>query len=153
MGDAVAINSALNGADAAYYLVHSMASGGDFRGADLRLATTFGRAAAEAGVGRIVYLGALGDAPDSAHLAVGRRWVPPWEPAVPRWSNSRRGCVRFGGHLLRDAAISDGAAAGNGLSPLGEDPHPADRAHGLTRLLGAVAPSGTRDLPNRRAPT
>ncbi len=69
VGDAVAINSALNGADAAYYLVHSMASGGDFRDADLRLATTFGRAAAEAGVGRIVYLGALGDAPDSAHLA------------------------------------------------------------------------------------
>ena len=69
VGDGVAITSALTGADAAYYLVHSMASGGDFRGADLRLATTFGRAAAEAGVGRIVYLGALGDAPDSAHLA------------------------------------------------------------------------------------
>ena len=69
VGDEVGITKALAGAEAAYYLVHSMASGGDFRDADLRLATTFGRAAAEAGVSRIVYVGALGDAPDSAHLA------------------------------------------------------------------------------------
>jgi uncharacterized protein YbjT (DUF2867 family) len=69
VGDQVATTSALTGADAAYYLVHSMASGSDFRDADLRLATSFGRAAAEAGVGRIVYVGALGEAPDSAHLA------------------------------------------------------------------------------------
>ena len=33
------------------------------------MATAFGRAAAQAGVGRIIYLGALGDAPGSAHLA------------------------------------------------------------------------------------
>jgi uncharacterized protein YbjT (DUF2867 family) len=69
VGDEKAITNALTGVDAAYYLVHSMASGGDFRNADLRLATTFGRAAAAAGVGRIVYVGALGDTPDSAHLA------------------------------------------------------------------------------------
>ena len=69
VGDEVAIASALTGANVAYYLVHSMAAGGEFRSADLRLATTFGRAAAEAGLSRIVYVGALGDAPDSAHLA------------------------------------------------------------------------------------
>jgi uncharacterized protein YbjT (DUF2867 family) len=69
VGDEAATTDALAGIDVAYYLVHSMASGGDFRDADLRLATTFGRAAAEAGVKRIVYVGALGDAPDSAHLA------------------------------------------------------------------------------------
>ena len=69
VGDEVAITSALAGAEVAYYLVHSMAAGGEFRAADLRLATTFGRAAAEAGLRRIVYVGALGDAPDSAHLA------------------------------------------------------------------------------------
>ena len=66
VGDDVAITSALAGADMAYYLVHSMAAGGEFRAADLRLATTFGHAAAEAGLRRIVYVGALGDAPDSA---------------------------------------------------------------------------------------
>jgi uncharacterized protein YbjT (DUF2867 family) len=69
VGDEVAIRSALTGVEAAYYLVHSMAAGSEFRHLDLRLATTFGRAATEAGVGRIVYVGALGEAPDSAHLA------------------------------------------------------------------------------------
>ena len=46
-----------------------MAAGGEFRELDLHLATTFGRAADRAGVGRIVYVGALGETPDSAHLA------------------------------------------------------------------------------------
>jgi uncharacterized protein YbjT (DUF2867 family) len=69
VGDEIAITTALSGVDVAYYLVHSMAAGGDFRDIDLRLATTFGRAAVGAGVGRIVYVGALGDAPGSAHLA------------------------------------------------------------------------------------
>ena len=69
VGDEVATANALAGADVAYYLVHSMAAGSGFRQADLRLATAFGRAAAEAGVGRIVYVGALGNAPSSAHLA------------------------------------------------------------------------------------
>ncbi len=69
VGDQAAIAGALEGAEAAYYLVHSLAVGGGFRELDLRLATTFGRAAAQAGVGRIVYVGALGDAPSSAHLA------------------------------------------------------------------------------------
>jgi uncharacterized protein YbjT (DUF2867 family) len=74
VGDEGATASALEGVDVAYYLVHSMAGGGDFREVDLRLATTFGRAAAKAGIGRIVYLGALGvgalgNGPSSAHLA------------------------------------------------------------------------------------
>lgn len=69
VGDETATASALAGAEVAYYLVHSMAAGGGFREVDLRLATAFGRAAAQAGVGRIVYVGALGDSPSSAHLA------------------------------------------------------------------------------------
>ncbi len=69
VGDEGATTDALAGVEAAYYLVHSMAAGGAFRALDLRLATAFGRAAARAGVGRIVYVGALGDAPGSAHLA------------------------------------------------------------------------------------
>jgi hypothetical protein len=68
VGDEFATADALAGVDVAYYLVHSMAAGGGFRGADLRLGTAFGRAAARAGVGRIVYVGALGDAPSSEHL-------------------------------------------------------------------------------------
>jgi uncharacterized protein YbjT (DUF2867 family) len=66
-GDEDAMTAALGGSDAAFYLVHSMA-GIDFRTRDLELATAFGRAASRAGVGRIVYLGALGDDPASEHL-------------------------------------------------------------------------------------
>ena len=69
VGDEGATANALAGVEVAYYLVHSMAAGGGFREVDLRLATAFGRAAAQAGVGRIIYVGALGDAPSSAHLA------------------------------------------------------------------------------------
>ncbi len=61
---------ALEGVDAAYYLVHSMSRGGDFHELDIEAARTFGEAAAKAGVKRIIYLGGLGvaDASLSPHL-------------------------------------------------------------------------------------
>ncbi len=61
---------ALDGVDTAYYLVHSMSRGGDFHELDIEAARTFGRAAATAGVKRIIYLGGLGvaDASLSPHL-------------------------------------------------------------------------------------
>lgn len=52
---------ALQGVETAYYLIHAMAAGRDFRAHDLQAARAFGRAAAAAGVRRIVYLGGLGD--------------------------------------------------------------------------------------------
>lgn len=52
---------ALAGVSAAFYLVHSMRSGADFERRDVEAARAFGAAAREAGVGRIVYLGGLGD--------------------------------------------------------------------------------------------
>jgi uncharacterized protein YbjT (DUF2867 family) len=61
---------AMAGADAAYYLIHSMGSTGDFRAQDREAALNFGRAAREAGVRRVVYLGGLGgDDEVSEHLA------------------------------------------------------------------------------------
>ena len=68
--DERSVKEALIGCDAAVYLVHSMASGSDFARVDRRAAANFRTAAADAGVGRIVYLGALGDdaADHSAHL-------------------------------------------------------------------------------------
>lgn len=56
--------------DAAYYLVHSMLAGGDFAARDRLGARTFVDAADAAGVGRVAYLGALGDDADvlSTHL-------------------------------------------------------------------------------------
>jgi uncharacterized protein YbjT (DUF2867 family) len=65
--------AALDGVDVAYYLVHSMAAGRDFGRLDLEAADNFARAAAAAGVRRIVYLGGLiPDDADSEHL-VSRR--------------------------------------------------------------------------------
>ncbi|MGM0592209.1 MAG: NAD(P)H-binding protein [Halobacteriota archaeon] len=56
--------------DAAYYLVHSMRSGGDFESRDRLAARHFTRAASDAGVERVVYLGGLGEGRDrlSEHL-------------------------------------------------------------------------------------
>ncbi|MEZ5154702.1 MAG: NAD(P)H-binding protein [Solirubrobacterales bacterium] len=63
------LDSALEGVDTAYYLVHSMGRGGDsdFEERDRRGARNFAAAAAGAGVERIVYLGGLGE-PSSPHL-------------------------------------------------------------------------------------
>ena len=61
--------AALKGCRAAYYLVHSLDSK-DFERLDAEAATAFGRAAANAGVEQIVYLGGLGSESDdlSKHL-------------------------------------------------------------------------------------
>lgn len=55
------LDAALEGVTTAYYLVHSMepASDGGFAARDRRAAESFGRAAARAGVDRIVYLGGI----------------------------------------------------------------------------------------------
>jgi len=53
------VAAALAGVDVAYYLVHSIGSGGEFEQTDRIAAQTFAHAARNAGVGRIVYLGGL----------------------------------------------------------------------------------------------
>jgi uncharacterized protein YbjT (DUF2867 family) len=62
------LGPALEGAEVAYYLVHSMGrgGGGDFASRDQEGARNFADAAARAGVRRIVYLGGLGSG--SEHL-------------------------------------------------------------------------------------
>ena len=57
---------ALDGADVAYYLVHSLGSS-DFEAEDLRAAATTAREAERAGLKQLVYLGGLGD--DTANLS------------------------------------------------------------------------------------
>jgi uncharacterized protein YbjT (DUF2867 family) len=58
------------GVNTAFYLVHSMGGSGDFADADREAALNFGRAAKEAGIRRIIYLGGLGDSDEklSKHL-------------------------------------------------------------------------------------
>lgn len=68
--DAASLPPVMRGVEAAYYLVHSMGTTGDFEEQDRLAADNFARAAAAAGVQRIIYLGGLGedDAALSAHL-------------------------------------------------------------------------------------
>jgi uncharacterized protein YbjT (DUF2867 family) len=56
--------------DVAYYLVHSMGRGAsrNYGEQDRRAARAFARMARSEGVGRVVYLGGLGDRPQSKHL-------------------------------------------------------------------------------------
>ncbi|MEU7785648.1 NAD(P)H-binding protein [Amycolatopsis sp. NPDC049159] len=70
VADVGSLRDALKGVEAAYYLVHSLDSA-DFKRRDADAARAFARAAADAGVSRIVYLGGLGDDDDalSEHLA------------------------------------------------------------------------------------
>jgi uncharacterized protein YbjT (DUF2867 family) len=64
------LEGALAGVDTAYYLVHSMGSGRDFARKDRSAAENFARAARDADVRRIIYLGGLGSGPGlSPHLA------------------------------------------------------------------------------------
>lgn len=67
LSDAGATARAMDGVDTAFYLVHSMSAGRDFRRAERQDARTFAGAAADAGVRRIVYLGGLH--PDGAMLS------------------------------------------------------------------------------------
>ena len=60
--DRASVTAAMRGCDVAYYLIHSMSDArGDFARRDREAAKIFGEAAREAGVGRIVYLGGLGE--------------------------------------------------------------------------------------------
>ncbi|MBX7259050.1 MAG: SDR family oxidoreductase [Candidatus Hydrogenedentes bacterium] len=64
------LDEALCGIDTAFYLVHALASRGDFESTELAGARNFAAAAERAGVNRIIYLGGLGDteSPSSAHM-------------------------------------------------------------------------------------
>jgi uncharacterized protein YbjT (DUF2867 family)/uncharacterized protein YndB with AHSA1/START domain len=74
--DCDSLPPALQGIEVAYYLVHAMREGArGFEERDEHAARNFARAAREAGVGRIVYLGGLGagEARLSPHLASRQR--------------------------------------------------------------------------------
>src|SRR5215211_1463790 len=56
--------------DVAYYLIHSMGRGGegDFAAREVAAATAFARMAKAEGIKQVIYLGGLGDRPESKHL-------------------------------------------------------------------------------------
>jgi uncharacterized protein YbjT (DUF2867 family) len=68
--DRTSVRTALAGVDVAYYLIHAMGSPRRFEELDRQAAATFAKAAREARLRRIIYLGGLGEgARLSSHLA------------------------------------------------------------------------------------
>lgn len=104
------LSSALAGIDAAYYLVHSLGQGREFRELDRRAACNFADAAARAGVRRVVYLG--GVAPrnrPSEHLAsrleVGQILRAGEVPAVELRASMIIGAGSASWQIVRDLAL------------------------------------------------
>lgn len=59
VGDREAMLAALEGVETAYFLVHSLASGGEFEEEERRAAREFAYAARERGAQRLIYLGGI----------------------------------------------------------------------------------------------
>ncbi|MFA4929961.1 MAG: NAD(P)H-binding protein [Patulibacter sp.] len=86
--DEASLASALRDVDVAYYLIHAMDAKGDTVEQDRRSATTFAAAAADAGVRRVVFLGAIGyeeDADVSEHLTSRHEVEQLLAPATPEF--------------------------------------------------------------------
>jgi uncharacterized protein YbjT (DUF2867 family) len=66
--DRASLEGAGDGVDVAYYLVHSMAAGGDFGSREREGARNFARMASAEGISRVAYLGGLGRNAESKHL-------------------------------------------------------------------------------------
>jgi uncharacterized protein YbjT (DUF2867 family) len=66
--DAASLDGVGHDVDVAYYLVHAMAGGAGFAERERSGALNFARTAKREGIGRVVYLGGLGDESESAHL-------------------------------------------------------------------------------------
>ena len=91
------LRGAGHGVDVAYYLIHSMGRGGpkDFAASEIAAGTAFARMARAEGIARVVYLGGLGDRPQSQHLrsrhetALALREVGPAADLLSRWDGGR----------------------------------------------------------------
>jgi uncharacterized protein YbjT (DUF2867 family) len=84
------------GVDVAYYLVHSMGrgrDGSDFAEQERRAAEGFARMAKREGIGRVIYLGGLGDRPGSRHLRSRHETAKQLEAHGPPLTYFRAGMV------------------------------------------------------------
>ena len=83
------------GVDVAYYLIHAMGRGGkaDFAERERRGAQNFAEMASREGVGRVIYLGGLGDDPKSEHLLSRQRTAEILSELGPPLTYFRAGMV------------------------------------------------------------
>jgi uncharacterized protein YbjT (DUF2867 family) len=152
--DPATLRPALEGVDAAYYLVHSLAEPGDFSDLDRRAATAFRGAAAEARLSRIVYLGGVaprGHASDhlASRLEVGRILRAGSVPAIELRAAMIVGAGSASWQIVRDLALRLPAMVLPGwldsrLSPIALQ----DVVHALVDALDVPLPeSASYDIP------
>jgi uncharacterized protein YbjT (DUF2867 family) len=93
--DADALRGAGAGIEVAYYLIHSMGRGGtgEFEERERQAARNFAEMATSEGIGRVVYLGGLGDRPQSKHLRSRQRTAQILSEAGPPLTYFRAGMV------------------------------------------------------------
>jgi len=93
--DPTSLRGAGEGADVAYYLVHSMGRGGegDFEDRERRAARNFAEMTKRENVGQVVYLGGLGDRPKSKHLRSRQRTAEILQEFGPPLTYFRAGMV------------------------------------------------------------
>ncbi|NYG37353.1 tryptophan-rich sensory protein [Janibacter alkaliphilus] len=139
-GDATSaddLRRALDGVDAAYYLLHSMDAEGSFVERDRAMATAFADAAAEGSVSRIVYLGGL---------------HPPGEDLSPHLASR----VEVGEILLASgvptAVIQAGVVLGDGSASFDMLRHLTERLPAFVAprwLRNRIQPIGVDDVLDR----
>jgi uncharacterized protein YbjT (DUF2867 family) len=95
------LDAALEDVEVAFYLIHSMAGGGDFAERDRRAATNFAKAASAAGVRRVIYLGGLGpdDGEGSGHLTSRHETAEILQDSAPEFVYARAAVVIGDGSL------------------------------------------------------
>ena len=93
--DADALRGAGEGVDVAYYLIHAMGRGarGGFEEREEEAARNFARMASAEGIARVVYLGGLGDRPESAHLRSRQRTAQILSELGPSLTYFRAGMI------------------------------------------------------------
>lgn len=132
--DSAAVSQALEGVDAAWYLLHSMGSGADFHQQEREMAETFAAAAREQEVNRIIYLGGL-------------------HPAGEKLSEHLSSRVEVGEILLHSgvptAALQAGVVLGDGSKSFTMLRHLSERlpgAFGPKWINNQITPIGVRDV-------
>ncbi len=150
---------ALDGAQVAYYLIHSMGRGarGDFAANDRRGAMTFAAAARDAGLQRVVYLGGLpAPGPGSAHLRSREEVARILADAAPVSVHARAAMVIGAGQrVVPDAASARPAPPRDGRPEVDRHAHAADRAQRRHRRARAArdVPGPARATSSSAAPT
>ena len=143
--DPDSLHTALDGIDTAYYLVHSMASGGNFSDLDRRAAAYFRDAAAAAGLKRIIYLGGIQPSSGaSPHLASRQETGELLRSGPVPVTELRAGIVVGPGsaafEVIRDLVYHLPVMLAPAMGPFTQ---PANRAPRPARLPGrAAAPGG-----------